>query len=123
MPAYGLTEYGQLWYLTTHEALIKQLGFNGSVLDPSLYFRKPGKESLILVVQVHDYLYAGTPSLSAQFESLLQTKIHIVALEANGFHIKGVHLVQDDTGAITIEAVEKLLNIPLIRLNHSSKGN
>lgn len=75
------------------------------------------------MVQVDDYLYAGTPSLYAGFESFLQTKFCIAALKANEFHIMGARLFQDHTDPINIKAREKLLNIHPILLDHSSNGD
>lgn len=73
--------------MTSHEALTKQFGLSRSRLDPSLSFGNSGKESLILVVQQDEYLYAAKPRLSTPFESFLQTLFRIGTLKANDFDI------------------------------------
>lgn len=63
LPAHGLIDPGCLWYMSLHKALTHCFGFSHSSLDLSMYMHKRKSESLILVEQVDDYLYAKSPDL------------------------------------------------------------
>lgn len=121
VPAYGLTDSGRLWYLTSYEALTTHYGFEQSKLDPSLYLRTSGSSTLILVVQVDDYLYAGSPELASNFEEFLHQQFQIGSMEGNSFTIMGARLEQTQTGRITIDASEKLDQIKPLSTRSSSK--
>lgn len=121
-PAYGLTESGRLWYLTSYQALTADFGFTRSRYDPSLYYKKQDKEMLILVVQVDDYLYAGTPALSSEFESFLQKQFHVGTLESRSFDIMGARLQQHPSGHVTLNAKEKLDAVELLSCERIRNG-
>ena len=106
--AYGLTESGRLWYFTSYAALTKNFGARQSRYEPCLYFLRRDAESLLVVVQVDDYAYTGTPAIVAEFESFLQGEFNVGSLESNEFEIMGARLTQLPTGAVTLDAKEKL---------------
>lgn len=121
VPAYGLTDSGRLWYLTSYEALTTRYGFKALRLDPSLYLRTSENGTLLLVVQVDDYLYAGSPQLASDFEKFLHDQFQIGSMEHTSFTIMGAHLTQDDSGKITINAKEKLSQIQTLETGRPHK--
>lgn len=122
VPAYGLKDSGRLWFLTAYEALTCRFGLKKSKLDASLYFRAVDGEMLLLVVQVDDFLYAGTPALSSSFETFLKGQFSIGSLESDEFDIMGAHLKQSPSGTVTIDASNKLMAIEQIPINHNGPG-
>lgn len=108
MPAYGLTGSGRFWYLASHQALTVNFGLVQSRYEPSLYHKRSAKKTLVLVVQVDDYLDTGTPALSQRFEELLAGQFHAGTFESKCFHIMGEKFVQHPSGYVTIDAKRKL---------------
>lgn len=121
VPAYGLTDSGRLWYLTSYEVLTKQFGFQQSKLDPSMYLRNMKDSMLLLVVQVDDYLYAGPKELTSKFEEFLHKQFLIGSTECGTFSIMGIRFVQEETGKITLNAKEKLDQVQPIIIRAASK--
>lgn len=115
-PAYGLTDSGRLWYITSHIALTQTFGLTRSRFEPSLYYMRRGESALMLVVQVDDYIYTGTPDSIQNFESFLQSQFLVGTLEAHKFDVMGAHLDQNDKGTITLNANHKLSAIEPVDL-------
>lgn len=106
--AYGLTDSGRLWYMTSHEALTKRFGFAQSTLDSSMYVREDKSERVILVVQVDDYLYAGSSVRASELVQFLQNQFHIGSTVSRSFNIIGARLVQDQSAKITIHTTSSV---------------
>lgn len=72
VPAYGLTGFGRLRCTTLQETLTKLFGFSQKPFGLSMYMCEREVEKSMMVVRVHDYLYAGSPWLTSKCEQFLQ---------------------------------------------------
>lgn len=90
--------------MTSYEALTKRFGFKDPRLVASMYRCQKKDRTLLLVLQVDDYLYARPEWLAEKFEQLLPCQLHIGSTERNEVSIMGSPLSQDPTGIITINA-------------------
>lgn len=94
VPAYSHTDSGCLWYLTSHEAFTTRYDFVQTKHELFLYVSKKKKIMLMLVVQVNDFLYGGTPNLAWDFEKFLHPQFKIGSTEHTFVMIKGAHLTR-----------------------------
>lgn len=104
VPSYDLPNSSRLCYLTSYEALTTHYGFKQSKLDPSPCTHRTENDTHLLLVQVNDYLYAVLSQLALSFEKILHDRFQIGSMKHILFTIMGVHLTQDKTGNITINA-------------------
>lgn len=121
VPAYGPTDLGQLWYLTSYEALARRFGFIQSQLDPLLYYIKQPSGALIIVLQVYDYVYAVALGLASQLKTYLKQKFRVGSFETKRFHAVGVLLALEESVTVTLSATEKLNPIEPIRLSDQTR--
>lgn len=72
--AYGLTDSGRLWHITSNEDLINGHGLTRSKYDHTLYYSKNNNDVLYLVlaVKVKDYLNGGSLEKMHSFEDFLE---------------------------------------------------
>lgn len=78
---------------------------------------------LHLVVQVDDYIYAGTNTLRDELETFFQQQFQIGSLESNQFDITGAKLTQHPSGHVTLSAKEKLESIEPISSERRCRSN
>lgn len=118
-PAYGLVDSGRLWYLTSNAALCKEYGLTRSVYEPTLYFGRNKSEnlSLLVVVQVDNYIYTGSNSEMSNFESFLRAAFDVGEISHNCFDIYGATLRRTDDGTVVVNQDQKLDNLSRIDLN------
>lgn len=69
---------------------------------------------LIVVVQVDDYLYAGTMTLTKEFEVFFINQFGIGSFEAERIHVMRATLYQDKFGVETLDANENLSAIKAV---------
>ncbi len=112
--AYGLADSGRLWYLTSDAALREAFGATRSRLEHTLYYRRndTGALSFVLVAQVDNYVYAGTPSEITAFESFLQEEFHVGELEHGRFVVYGCEIEQHTDMSATVRQRAKLAEVP-----------
>lgn len=121
VPAYGLADYGRLWFLTSNEVLTKAFWLWEFELRPIPFFTPIEEEILIFVINVDDYMYAGTPTVSRQFKSLLQNAFLIGTVKSKQFDIMGANRAQSNRRAIPMDARSKLMSIEPIQTEHIDK--
>jgi hypothetical protein len=73
---YGLKQPPRAWYARIDEQLMI-LGFNKSVVDPSLYYKTVNGESLILVLYIDDLFLTDTESLIVECKYVLASKFEM----------------------------------------------
>lgn len=120
--AYGLADSGRLWYRTNDAALSNVYNLQRSAYEPTLYFRKNADQKLVcvLVVQVDNYLYGGTPDELNNFEKFFKSHFSIASRERINFSVLGCELKQDSAGNITIKKEARASRVDTSVLNVSS---
>lgn len=108
--AYGLTDSGRLWYLTSNHDLIHKHGLTRSRYDHTLYYSKNtnGILEFVLVVQVDDYLYGGTPERMEAFERFLKDTFTVSKLARSNLSLMGCDITQQSYYSITLSQLKKL---------------
>jgi len=111
--AYGLTESGRLWYLTSDSSLTKKFGLIRSKYDPTLYYSKndSGMLDFLLVTQVDDYIYTGETAQVEDFEKFLRSEYDVGSLSHKTFNVMGAEVSQDDGFNIRLTIDSKLQTI------------
>jgi len=109
-PAYGLVDSGRLWYLTSNAALCNEYGLTRSAFEPTLYYdRNDGNSlSLLVVVQVDNYIYTGCEESMKKFEAFLRTAFEIGDIERNSFDIYGASLSRTSDGTAVVDQAHRL---------------
>lgn len=125
--AYGLTESGRLWYLTSDSALTEVYGLSKSKYENTLYFKKSSEGNLVflLVTQVDNYIYCGLEQEITEFESFLRAEFDVGELDRKEFTVMGCEIVQDETKTIALTQQlknEELDLSDLKKLSSSRKG-
>ena len=89
--AYGLTDSGRLWYLTSNDTLIKEYGLVRSRYDYSFYHGHDqyGHLDLALAIQVDDYVYCGSPERMAGFEGFLGRMFDVSKFARRNLNVMG----------------------------------
>lgn len=108
--AYGLTESGRLWYLTSNTALIHKHGLTRCKYDHTLYYaiNDLGVLEFILAVQVDDYTYSGTPARMQAFEEFLRRTFEISKIARRSLSLMGCTITQDDDFSVTLSQESSL---------------
>ena len=108
--AYGLTDSGRLWYLTSNNALIEEYGLSRSRLDYSFYFALDADERLCfaLAVQVDDYIYCGTPSQMTRFEAFLREIFDVGKFIRRNLDVMGCSIRQNGEYEIVLSQSKML---------------
>lgn len=96
--AYGLTESGRLWYLTSNCKLITNFGIDRCRYDYTLYYFRDtaGDLDFILAVKVDDYIYAGQPARMQTFETFLQETFEVSKLARNNLQLMDCTITQTE---------------------------
>lgn len=117
-PAYGLVDSGRLWYLTSNSALCSTYGLERSAYEPTLYNSRSedGSLSLIVVVQVENYIYSGTTKAMEQFEMFLQTTFDVGEIDRNNFDVYGATISRLQDGSIIVDQKKKLKKLEELNL-------
>ena len=63
---YGLKQAGRGWYIEMTRVFIKELGFEQSEIDPSVYYRRKGEEHTIVAVATDDMALTSKHAEDAQ---------------------------------------------------------
>lgn len=127
-PAYGLTDSGRLWYRTSDQALITDHNLTRSRYEATLYYRHSDNHKLtfLLVAQVDNYIYAGDEREMTSFESFLQNRFRVGALDRASFDVMGCELTQSPDGSVTLRQSSRLADLdpsvllPPVRQLHRS---
>ena len=70
---YGLKQAGRGWYLEMTRVLVKDLGFERSAIDHSVYYRRKGEEHTIVAVATDDMALTSKRAVdAAKFKSEIQ---------------------------------------------------
>lgn len=79
-----------------------------------MYFRKIDEGGLVflLVTQVDNYVYTGTPSEITAYEKFLQKEFEVGELERGTFSIHGCEINQHEDFLVAITQCQKLKGIP-----------
>lgn len=123
--AYGLTDSGRLWYLTSNHDLIHKHGLTRSRYDHTLYYstNTDGILDFVLVVQVDDYLYGGTPERMESFEGFLKDTFTVSKLARSNLSLMGCDITQHSDYSITLSQSKKMADLdPQILLEALGKG-
>jgi len=102
--AYGLVDSGRLWYLTSDSALTQKFGLSKSKLEPTLYFRIDPSAGLsfVMVSQVDNYIYCGTPEELDAFEAFLTSEFQVGELKRNNYDVMGCEIRRTKDGQCQI---------------------
>lgn len=113
LPAYGLTDSGRLWYLTSDKELIKSFGLTRSPFDYTLYYSadENGSLNFILAVQVDDYLYCGTLSRLDEFEKFLSERFDVGKFARHKLSLMGCEIWLDENYSIHLSQETMLSQI------------
>lgn len=111
--AYGLTDSGRLWYLTSDSELIDTHGLKRSKYDHTLYYSHDadGNLDFVLAVQVDDYLYGGTSTRMEAFEAFLEKTFEVSKLARNNLSVMGCDITQRDDHSITLSQAKMLQDL------------
>eukprot|EP00171_Calliarthron_tuberculosum_P004551 IDg4551t1 len=103
-----------LWYLTSDAALRNEFGLTKSRLEQTLYYRKDHAQQLsfIVLIQVDNYLYAGTSSEILDFEKSLCATFDVGEQEHSRFFIYGCEVNQSLDHSITMTQLHKIQELP-----------
>ena len=113
LPAYGLSDSGRLWYLTSDRELIKSFGLTRSSYDYTLYYStdSTGLLDFILAVQVDDYIYCGRPDRLNDFESFLSSRFDVGKFGRKKLSLMGCEILQDNDFSIHLSQESMLAQI------------
>jgi len=122
--AYGLVDSGRLWYLTSNAALCDLFGLVRSKYEPTLYFSRNKKSQLdfIVVVQVDNYIYAGTESRMADFEKFLRDCFEVGEISRNNFEFYGATVTRLENRTVIIDQNSKLQELSELDLDSGNKS-
>lgn len=110
--AYGLVNSGRLWYRTSDYALVSEHKLTRSRYEPTLYYAQvDGILAFVLVAQVDNYIYAGMDAQMRSFESFLQNRFLVGALDRRCFSVMGCELNQNVDGTIILTQQSRLTDI------------
>lgn len=104
LPAYGLTDLGWLWYLTSYKELMKSFGLKISSIYCTLYYSRDqsGSTEFVLAVQVDDYVYTGTTSRMHKFEDFLASTFDISKFARGTPTLMVCEFTQDDDFSVCL---------------------
>lgn len=87
--AYGLTNLGRLWYLTSDNVLISRHRLTRLKLDYTLYFSLDANQHLkfILAIQVDDYMYSGKEIDMKSFKAFFRSTFNVSKLARGSLEI------------------------------------
>ncbi len=113
LAAYGLTDSGRLWYLTSNDQLVQKHGLTRSRLDYTLYHScdDDGRLDFIRAVQVDDYLYAGTPKRMEAFEAFLKSTFDVSKFARRSLSLMGCNIEQSKDYSIVLSQKHMLDDI------------
>lgn len=122
LAAYGLTDSGRLWYLTSNDQLVRQHGLTRSRLDYTLYHMEDhnGRLDFVLAVQVDDYLYAGTSARMKAFEDFLHSTFDVGKFARRSLSLMGCEISQSADYSITLSQKHMLDDINPALLTESA---
>ena len=63
---YGLKQAGQQWYQEMSQVLIKELGFNQSAIDHSVFFHRSEEEHTIIAIATDDMVLTSKQAINAE---------------------------------------------------------
>lgn len=113
LPAYGLTDSGRLWYLTSDAELIQNYGLTRSRLDYTLYYSVDDDKNLdfALAVQVDDYIYTGTDERMVAFEAFLSSTFDVGNFARGSLSLMGCEITQDRDYSVTLSQEQMLAQL------------
>lgn len=111
--------------VTTYYDFISKHGLNRSKYDQTMYYSKDDKGwiNFVLVVQVGDYLYAGTPKRIESFEVFLKRTFKVSKLTRSNLSLMVFDITQNAYYSIQLSQVQKLDDVdPRIIFASIGKG-
>lgn len=126
--AYRLAHSDWLWYLTSNAAFTSTFGLARSKFESTLYFKNHLKIKhldLLVVTQVDNYLYCGSPQTVTFLESFLQKKFDVGELDRRSFMALGceVDQVKNRTVIVLQSAKTSSIDMAYLQANKQSKGD
>lgn len=122
--AYGLTDSGRLWYLTSNGELVSKHGLKRSRYDYTLYQStdERGKMDFLLAVQVDDYVYTGTDDRMKAFEAFLSSTFEVGTFARGSFSVMGCTITQKEDFSIVVSHEKALQELnPQLLLDAAGK--
>lgn len=117
--AYGLVDSPRLWFITGDNALVNNFNLSRSKVEPTLYYSKckNGDLRLIVVVQLNNYIYAGTEYMATEFERFLKNTFHIGEHKQSNFELYGCEITTAYDGTIRMTLLENIASLNEKELN------